>query len=66
MWCTSEINNDGENQKTKNCDDLDTGEDKFCFSIDGYGKDIKAEDNDNNDRDPCGNLEVVRSTLLIR
>jgi len=55
---TAKINNESHDQKTNNCDDLDTGKDKFGFTINGDGEDIEADDEDNNYGDPCCNTDI--------
>ena len=55
---TAKINNESHDQKTNNCDDLDTGKDKFGFTIDGDGEDIEADDDDNNYGDPCCDTDI--------
>jgi hypothetical protein len=58
LWSTTEINNESHDQKTNNCDDLDTGKDKLGFTIDGNGEDIEADNDDNNYGDPCCDADI--------
>jgi hypothetical protein len=59
VWSTTEINDESHDQETDDCDDLDTGEDEFGFTIDGNGEDVEADDEDNDDRDPYCDADVV-------
>jgi hypothetical protein len=56
---SAEVNNEGHDQETDNGDDLDTGEDELGFSINGDGEDIQANDDDEDDGDPCSRTNLV-------
>jgi hypothetical protein len=51
FWPTTEINDEGHDEETNDGEDLDTCEDKFGLTVDGYGEDIQA----NNEHDDQGN-----------
>ena len=48
-WPSAKINNEGEEQKTNDRDDFDGGETEFGFTVDGYGKDVEANDQDDDE-----------------
>jgi hypothetical protein len=55
---TTEIEDERHENQTDNRDDFDTGEDELGFSIDSHGEDVQADDNDNDDRDPCSRIDL--------
>jgi hypothetical protein len=59
VWGTTEHDNKRDNQQAKNSDDLDTGEDEFGFSVDANSKDIQGEDNEDDDGDPDGGVDLL-------
>jgi hypothetical protein len=58
FWRTTEIDDEREDQETDDCDDLDTSEDEFRFTIDRNGEDVETEDDSDDDGDPCGNIDI--------
>lgn len=58
FWSTTKIDNEGHDEKTNNCNDLDTGKDEFSFTIDLDGKDIQADYEHDEDRDPDCNTDL--------
>ena len=45
-------------EKTNDRDDLDAGKNEFCFSIDGYGEYVEADDDEDNYRYPSCNVDA--------
>lgn len=58
---TSKIHDECHDQETDDCDDLDAGKDKLGFAINGYSKDVKAEYDNDDDRYPCSNADILCS-----
>lgn len=58
---TAQIDDESKDQETNNGNDLDTGKDKLGFTIDRYCEDIQTEDENNDDRYPCRDVNI-RST----
>ena len=55
---TSQVNNERHDQKTHDSDDLDTGKYEFRLSIYLDGKDIQADNENDDDRDPRTDADV--------
>ncbi len=49
---TTEPDDDTSDEKTNNGDDLDGGENELGFTVDGDGKDVQADDEDEDERNP--------------
>ena len=59
LWSAAEVDNESHNQETNNSNDLDTGEDEFSLTIDGYSEDVEGEYEKNDESDPCGNVDML-------
>ena len=59
IWSTTKINNESHYQKSDNGDDLDAGENKFGFTIDSNGEDVQADNQDDDEGDPGGDIDVI-------
>lgn len=57
--CTAQVNAECEDEQPNHCDDLDTGEDELCFTVDGNSKDVQTKNKDNDERDPCSRIDLV-------
>lgn len=47
-WRSTKIDNEGHDQKTNNCNDLDTGENELGLSINRNREDVERDDEKNN------------------
>ena len=56
---TTEIDDEGEDDKADDREYFDGGENEFCLTVDGHGKDIKGDDDYDDDRDPGCNINAV-------
>ena len=54
---TSQVHAECHYQEPHNGDDLGTGENEFGFTIDGNGEDVQANDEDDDDGDPRGDVD---------
>jgi len=59
LWSTTEVNNECHDQQTNDGNDLYTGKNELRFTIDLNGEDIQADHDDDNDRDPYCNIDVL-------
>lgn len=53
---TAEVKDEGQDQKSDQCDDLQAGKPKFSFAIDRDRENVEADDDDDDDRDPYSDL----------
>lgn len=51
-WATTKIEDECKEDETDNCDQLDTGEDEFCFTIDGDSEDVQGHDENDDQGNP--------------
>jgi hypothetical protein len=58
FWAATKINNECHDEKTNDCNNLNTGKYELGFSVDGNCKDIETNDNDDDDRDPRGDIDI--------
>lgn len=56
---TAEINDESDKKQANNSNDLDTGENELGFTIDGDCKDVQADDEHDDDRDPGSLIDLV-------
>jgi hypothetical protein len=65
FWIAAKINNECHDEKTNDCNDLDTGKYEFCFSVDGNCKDVEAEDDDDDDGEPRGDWNAFTNWVSL-
>lgn len=58
---TAKVDDERKDDETDDGDDLDTGETEFGFTIDGDREDVQADDENDNDRDPRGDVDTHSS-----
>ena len=59
LWSTAEIDNESHEQQTNHCDDFETGEDEFGFTVDLDGEDVQAEYEKDEEGNPYSHRNVV-------
>jgi hypothetical protein len=59
LWSTTEINNECHDQETNDSKDLDTGKNELSLTINGHGEDVQADNENDNDRNPCCDIDVL-------
>jgi hypothetical protein len=59
LWSTTNVDNECHDQETDNRNDLDTGEDEFSLTIDGYSKDVEGKHEKDDEGDPYGNADML-------
>lgn len=65
VWSTTEINDESHDQKTDNRNDLNGGKDELGFTIDLYGEDVQADNEDDDKGNPDSNADVVRTLPVL-
>ena len=55
---TPKHNAETKDEQAEKRDDLDTRKDEFCFPIDGHCENVEANDQDDEDGDPWGRIDV--------
>ena len=56
LGSSAEIDDDGKDKQANYSDKLDAGEDELGFTVDRDGEDVEANDNDDDEGDPCGHI----------
>lgn len=56
---SSKVNNESHYQQPNYGDDFDSCEDKFGFTINGDGKNVEENNENDDDRYPSSNIDVV-------
>ena len=54
----TKVEDERQNEQAKDSDNLDTGEDELGFAVDGHGKDVQTNDQDQDNRNPCSDLNA--------
>lgn len=60
-WPSAKIDDESKDDQSHDCDDLDTRETKFGFSINSHCEDIQANHQNDDERYPSGNVDVHRT-----
>jgi hypothetical protein len=58
LGSSTEVDDESHNQKTNNSDNLDTSKYEFCFTVDSHRENIKANDKNDDNGDPCCDINV--------
>ena len=65
VWPTTYDENEGHDQETHDRDDLDSRETEFGFTVDGDSENVQANDQDDNERDPCRDIDAFRTIPIL-
>lgn len=61
IWPTAKIEDEGKDQKAKDGNDLDPSEAELGLSINGHSENVQANNDDDDDGNPGGNVDAVSS-----
>ena len=56
---SAKVEDQSQQEQTDDGDDLDASEAEFGFTIDRHGEDVEAHDHNDDDGNPCGNVDVL-------
>lgn len=60
---SSQVDDECENEQTKNRDELDGGKAELCLSVDAHGKDVETQNEHNDDANPYSRIHAHASVL---
>ncbi len=58
---TAKVENESQQQQAHDGDNLDAREAEFGFSVNRHGEDVEADHEDDDDDNPCGNVDMLRT-----
>lgn len=56
---TTEVDNEGHDQKTDEGDDLDASENELCFSVDRDGEDVETDYKHNDEANLSSDIDTI-------
>src|SRR6186713_2169906 len=59
VWPTTKVNDKSQYKQAHDSYNLDTGKDKFGFTIDRNSEDIQADNEHDDDCDPCRLVDLI-------
>ena len=59
LGAAAKVDDEGQNEQSNDGNDLDTCKDKFGFAVYTNRENVQTDDEDDDDRDPCGEIDGV-------